>query len=131
MYGNATGNSTIQCMVTLQVTGNNTINGNATGDIQSGQEVRALGTLANDGTLTASNAPTFNALTNTTVLPVAEPLSYGENPIHELPDTNVVKVLGDAANYLSAGGSPNSGDVFIITGSTGNDGTYIVEGATL
>jgi hypothetical protein len=96
------------------------VNGNAVGDIQSGQQIRIIGTPTNDQTYTIDTPPTFDINTNTTTIPVLESISYGENDIVELPSSTTIKVLGDSYRFVQGN------DTINIINSTGNDGVYNV-----
>lgn len=100
------------------------VDGDVTGDVFSGQEIRILGTNFNNAIVTASGAPTFDAVTNTSTIPVMEPLNPGTNPIVELPTNDTIKTQGSAAMYLQGG------NIITVVNSTGNDNSYIVEGVT-
>lgn len=99
------------------------INGNGIGDVQSGQQVRVIGTSANDKVFTIGLAPTFNP-NGTTTIPVVETINRASNNVIELISSTSIKVLGDSYRVVSVA------DVVNITNSTGNDGTYTVTGST-
>jgi len=99
------------------------INGNGMGDIQSGQQIRVIGTRANDGVFTVGLSPTFG-LDGTTTIPVDEVIASATNDIIEFISPTSVKVLGDSYRMVS------TGDAVDVIGSTGNDGTYTVTGST-
>lgn len=53
------------------------VNGNATGDVQNGQQFRVMGT-TNDGVYTVSSSPTFDPDSGTTDIPVVETIPNTE-----------------------------------------------------
>jgi len=99
------------------------LNGNAVGDVQSGQQIRVIGTRNNDQTYTVDGSPVFDGIYTTTVS-VLESLNYGTNEIVELPTSTNIKVLGDSYRFVMVG------DVINVVSSTGNDGVYSVTGIT-
>lgn len=100
------------------------VHGNATGDVQSGQQFRVFGN-TNTGLYTVSSSPIYDPLTNTTDIPVvasgspSPPLAV-TNPITAVIDANTIRVTGNI-NIL------DGDDQIIISGSTLNDGTFTVQ----
>lgn len=99
------------------------VTGNAIGDIQSGQQIRVIGSQYNDQTYTIGTPPTFDGINHTTV-PVLEQLNYGTNEIVELPSSTTIKVLGNSYQFVTVA------DTVSVINSTGNDGVYSITGVT-
>jgi len=98
--------------------------GDATTDIQVGQQVRVLGTKVNDGMFTVSGAPVFDNVNEQTTLPVTELVKYNESTITAIIGTDTIRVQGNAAQSLEGS------DVVFISSSLFNDGVYIVVGVS-
>lgn len=97
------------------------INGSGIGDVQSGQQIRVIGTQFNDSVFTIGLTPTFDPSGYTTI-PVVETVAYGVNSVVELISQTSIKVLGDSYRFT------RSGDTINIINSVGNNGAYTVTG---